>query len=96
MNYKTGETPQIDDEISGQVDGLPARGRVRAVRENGDVLITRRAAYAGKDKPLASEGVEVPADGLTLVYRHISKATAPAAKPAKATKKAASSGAAAK
>lgn len=69
MNYKSGEAPQAQDEVVGVVDGKPARGRVLAVRENGDVLITRRAHYSGDSKPLVAEHIETPADGLSLVYR---------------------------
>ncbi len=89
MSYKSGETPQKNDEVMGEIDGKAARGRVLAVRENGDGLVTRRAPYAGTDKPLAVEHVEVPAARLTLVYRPVRGVLTPppaAEKPAKAEK----------
>lgn len=89
MSYKTGETPQKNDEILGEIDGKAARGRVLAVRENGDVLVTRRAPYQGTTKPLAYVHEEVPAAGLSLVYRPINHGAAPATRAAVAAGKAA-------
>lgn len=84
MTYKSGETPQKNDEVLGQIDGLPARGRVLAVRKNGDVLVTRRAPYEGPAKPLGAVQDEAPADQFVLVYRKPS--AAPGAPPVKAAK----------
>lgn len=69
MNYKSGEAPQARDEVMGDIDGKPARGRVLAVRANGDVLVTRRAVYSGHTKPLVAEHQEVPAKNFYLIYR---------------------------
>jgi hypothetical protein len=69
LTYKDGKlVPQKNDEVLGELDGKPARGRVLAVREE-TVLITRRAPYAGPGQPLASEHAEVDPAGLSLVYR---------------------------
>lgn len=89
MTYKSGETPQKNDEVLGQIDGAPARGRVLAVRENGDVLVTRRAAYSGPKKPLVAEHREVPAADMSLVYRPVDQyaTVGAAAAPAGAAKK---------
>ncbi len=87
MTYKLGGTPEKNDEVMGLIDGKPARGRVLAVRENGNVLVTRRAPYKGPDKPLAAEHVEVPASELTLIYRPMNRAAAPAARPTVAAAK---------
>lgn len=79
MNYKDGKLePQKNDEVLGELEGKPARGRVLAVREK-TVLITRRAAYAGPGQPLSAEHAEVDPAGLTLVYRPLPKGPVPAA-----------------
>lgn len=91
MSYKTGEAPQKNDEVLGEVEGKRARGRVLAVRENGNVLITRRAPYEGNTKPLASVHEEVPAADLSLIYRPMGQATEPAVGTKVAAKAAAKS-----
>lgn len=68
MAYKTGEEPQINDEVLGQKDGQAVRGRVVAVME-GKVRLTRRAPYAGAGKPLASIHEDVDQAALSLVFR---------------------------
>lgn len=89
MNYKTGEVPQPKDEVLGDVDGKPARGRVVAVREKV-VTVTRRAAYTGPQNPLAAEHVDVDPAALSLIYRPIPKgAPLPSPKPAPKVKAAA-------
>lgn len=84
MDYKSGEGPQINDEVLGEIDGRPARGRVLAVRANGNVLVTRRAAYSGSAKPLVAEHHEVPAENFSLVYRPVRSGAAPAGRPSPA------------
>lgn len=69
MDYQTGEKPQVNDEVLGEIDGKPARGRVLAVRESGRVLVSRRAAYQGHTAPLVAERHEVDPGSLKLVYR---------------------------
>jgi hypothetical protein len=71
LTYKDGKLePQKNDEVMGELEGKPARGRVLVVREK-TVLVTRRAPYAGPGQPLASEHAEVDPSTLTLVYRPI-------------------------
>lgn len=94
MKYKSGETPQKNDEVMGEVAKLPARGRVLAVRENGDILLERRAPYEGNTKPLAFIHDEVPAEDFKLVYRPVE--APPVAKAAPKVKKAVAAGAASK
>ena len=81
--YKGGETAQKDDQVMGKVKGLAARGKVLGVRENGDILITRRAPYEGNTKPLASIHDEVPAAEFSLVYRPAPARPGPAVPPQK-------------
>ncbi len=90
MPYKTGEVPQLKDEVMGVVEGKPARGRVLGLRDDGSVLVTRRAPYV-EGKPLTAEHLEVPSGDLSLVYRprqagSASKAPAAKAKAAPAKK----------
>ncbi len=84
MTYKSGEVPQKNDEVLGSIDGAPARGRVLAVRENGDVLVTRRAPYKGPHEPIASEHHEVPSHEFSLVLRPAAKPAAAASAPPRA------------
>lgn len=69
MAYKTGETPQKDDEILGKHEGAGARGRVMAVLADDQVRISRRAAYAGAGEPLQVEFLDLPASDFSLIYR---------------------------
>lgn len=90
MSYKTGQEPQVNDEVMGQIEGAPARGRVIAVRDTGYVLVTRRAPYSGPTKPLTSIHTEVKAEELALVYRPLRpEAGQPTPSPKSAPRKAA-------
>lgn len=74
MSYKTGETPQKNDEVMGEIEGQPGRGRVMAVLAPDKVRVARRGAYQGPHEPLTIEFHDLPTPGLSLIYRPEAKA----------------------
>lgn len=89
MSYKTGEMPQLGDAVMGVLEGgAAARGAVIGLRDEGRILLQRRAPYEGQHKPMKMQYDEADSKDFSLVYRHKPAPVEPAeAKPEKKSKK---------